>query len=194
MNPQRLRILVTLVLILGGIRFLLIPWLEHQASAIESLSVVTKRFDRATGLIENRKAITESLAKLERSTLEVRQRFPQALDLQSFRLSAQEGLTALVAQRGFGVKLFEWAADGKLERAGLHYSRARIQFEGGFRDLTNLQADLETRFPNMLVREMSVASPVSIRGPDDVVVSMNLVVDFYFRPAPPSGTPPVGAT
>lgn len=183
MNPQRLRVLLIVLAVLGSARFLLIPWLDYQGESIERLTVLTKRFDRAVALIQNRDQINSSLVQAERDTLAIRGRFPQAVDLQTFRLSAQERVTEAVARRGFGIKLFEWAADGELKQAGLRYSRARLQFEGGFRDLVTLQADLEASFPNMLVRELTVASPSSIRAPDDVVISMNLVVDFYFRPA-----------
>lgn len=183
MNPKRMRVLLIALAVLGSVRFLLIPWLDYQAESIERLSVLTKRLDRASALIQNREQIAASLVRAERETLAVRGRFPQAVDLQTFRLSAQERVTEAVARRGFGIKLFEWAADGELKQAGLRYSRARVQLEGGFRDLATLQADLEASFPNMLVKELTVASPASIRAPDDVVVSMNLVVDFYFRPA-----------
>lgn len=183
MNPQRTRFLLVVLAVLGAARFLLIPWLDHQSESIASLTVLTKRLDRAVALIQNREQIGASLGRAERETLAVRGRFPQAVDLETFRLSAQERVTEAASRRGFGIKLFEWAADGELKQAGLRYSRARLQFEGGFRDLATLQADLEANFPNMLVRELSVASPTAIRAPDDVIISMNLVVDFYFRSA-----------
>jgi hypothetical protein len=113
-----------------------------------------------------------------------RTRFPQAIDLQSFRLSVQQNATSTVSQRGFALKLFEWLMDGRADDAGLRYSRARIQLEGGLRDVVFLQAALEGQFPNMIVRELNVSTASAIHGPDDSIISMSLVADFYFRPAP----------
>jgi hypothetical protein len=184
MSMDRNRALVLLALGLAFIKFILVPWLDQQADSIEQLSVLTKRLDRAEGVIANRLAIEEAVKDTESSVRLARQRFPDAVDPQSFKIGVQQSVSAVAGDTGLVVKLFEWVVEGDAKRARLAYSRARIQIDGGFRQLATLQATLEARFPYMFVREFGLAAPAMIAAPDESVASITIVADFYYRPAP----------
>jgi hypothetical protein len=62
-----------------------------------------------------------------------------------------------------------------------------VQFEGGFRNLVTLQANLESRYPNMVIRELNLSSSAMIGAPDESLASLTLVADFYFRPSAAGG-------
>ncbi len=182
MNSVRNRWLLGIAAVLAAVRFIIIPWIDFQAVEAEKLAVLTKRLDRATGVVQNQQLIAKTLAQVKSSTLKARARFPQAEDRQSFRLSAQQEVSDLIGAAGLNVKLFEWVMDGRAEDAHLEYSRARIQIEGALRQVVSTQAALEGKFPNMFVRELTVTSGTRISAPDDSLVYMILVVDFYYRP------------
>jgi len=183
----RNRVLLGVAAFLAALRFIVAPWIDSQADEVEQLSVLTKRLDRATGVVQNRQAIAKALAEVEASTLELRKRFPQAENRQAFRLSSQQAISEAIGAAGLNVKLFEWVMDGRAEEARMEYSRARIQLEGGFRQIVAAQAQLETKFPNMFVRELAVTTGTQISAPDDSLVYMSMVVDLYYRPTAGGG-------
>ena len=187
MNSLRNRWLLGIAAALAAVRFVIIPWLDFQAAEAEELAVLTKRLDRATGVVQNRQLIAKTLAEVESSTLEARARFPQAQNRQSFRLAAQQEVSEAIGAAGLNVKLFEWVMDGRSEDARMEYSRARIQIEGGLRQVVATQAALEGKFPNMFVRDLAVTTGTRISAPDDSLVYMSLVVDFYYRPLEAGG-------
>lgn len=187
MNATRNRSLILIALALALVKFLLMPWFEQQGDAVERLSVLTKRLDRAEGVIANRAAIEKAVAETESSVRLARQRFPDAIDLQSFQIGAQQSVTAVAAESGLVIKLFEWVVQGDARNARLAYTRARIQLDGGFRQLATLQATLEARYPHMLVREFGLTAPAMIAAPDESPASLTIVADFYYRPAAAGG-------
>ena len=189
MSASRLRYLLGLAIVLAAIRFLLVPWWEHQADGVERLQVLTKRLDRAEGVIENRSAIAKAVDEVEAATVTIRRRFPNAVDLQSYRLDIQQKVSASVSQSGLVIRLFEWAVDGGVKEARLQFVRARFQVEGPFRQLVATQANLETGFPNMAIRELNLVAPALIAGPDDSPAVMTVVADFYFRPTATEALP-----
>jgi hypothetical protein len=170
-----------------AVKFVLQPWLESQSEEAAALAVLTQRLDRSIGVIENREAIGKSASSMQVSLARVRQRFPDAADLQSYRIEVQEKVGATAAQAGLGIKSFEWLADGRATDAGLVFSRARFQIDGGLRRLVELQTGLEGQWPNMFVRELNLSGPTVFAAPDESAASLTLVADFYFRPAKPGG-------
>lgn len=189
MNSARNKVLLALALSLAAVKFLLLPWIEGQAQAIERLQVLTQRLDRSAAVVQNREAIRKAVEDLEVSTRLARDRFPDAADVAGYRLSVQQAVGAAGSSAGVSVKAFEWVVDGEAKPARLAYSRARVQFEGGFSSLVRLQANLEATYPNMVVRELNLSSAGMIGAPDESLVSLTLVADFYFRPLAPGGLP-----
>lgn len=189
MNAARNRALLVLAVALAVIKFLLMPWFEQQADAIDRLSVLTKRLDRAEGVIANRVAIEKAVAETESSVRLARQRFPDGGDVQSFQIAVQQSVSAVASESGLVIKLFEWVVQGDAKNARLAYTRARIQLDGGFRQLATLQATLESRYPHMFVREISLTAPSMISAPDESPVSLTIIADFYYRPQAAAGGP-----
>jgi len=182
MSDERYRPLLWVALALAAIKFLLLPWLDHQATAAERLAVLTQRLDRSAGVIQNRAEIERALKEVEGVAILARKRFPDATDASAFRLGAQQDVSDIGAKSGLTLKIFEWILDGQAAGAGLEYSRARIQFEGGFKNLVTAQAGLETRFPNMVIREVTLGAATMISAPDQSLATLTVIADFYFRP------------
>jgi hypothetical protein len=182
MNQQRLRLLAVFAITLAAIRFFILPWIETQSAARDELSVLTKRLDRATGVIESRQNIEKSLAEIERGVAEVGQRFPVAEGAESFRLQTQQAVRDLATSSEVSQDLFGWVLEGDVDAAGLKYVRARMQFGGDIEMIARMHGNLEARFANMLIREVTVTSPSPIGKDDESYVTMTLVADFHFRP------------
>lgn len=186
---SRYRTLLAFALVLAAVRFLLLPWLDQQATAVEQLGVLTQRLDRSAGVVQNREAIRTAVQEIEKSTRSARDRFPDATDIAGYRLGVQQSIGAAGAQAGVSMKAFEWVVDGEAKDARLVFSRARVQFDGGFRSLVTLQANLEAQYPNMLIRELNLSAPSMIGGPNETLASLTLVADFYSRPISDRGSP-----
>lgn len=182
MTEQRYRLLVLIALILAAVKFLLVPWIEKQGEAAEQLSVLTRRLDRSEGVIQNRVAIERSRQEVEATISDARKRFPDAADASAFRLDAQQKITAVGTQTGLSLKIFEWILDEQVPEARLGYSRARIQFEGGFMNLVKAQTTLEADFPNMVIREFIFNAATPIGSANQSLASLTVVADFHFRP------------
>ena len=78
--------------------------------------------------------------------------------------------------------LFGWVLEGDVEKARLKYVRARMQFGGDIEMIARMHGKLESRFPNALIREVTITSPSPIGKEDESYVTMTLVADFHFRP------------
>lgn len=176
------RWLLAFAALLAAVKFLLLPWLDHQAEGVERLEVMTQRLDRSVGVIANREAIIKAVEQVESSTVAARLRFPDVSDPQGFRLTVQQGLGGAAAQASVNVRVFEWIVDGEVKPARLAFSRARVQMDGGFRTLAAFQASLEGEYPNMTIREINLSAPAMIGAPDESLASLTLVADFFFRP------------
>jgi hypothetical protein len=182
MNSFGNRWLLGLAALLATIKFMLLPWLDHQAEHVERLEVLTQQLDRSVGVIANRQSIIKAVEQVESSTVAARLRFPDVSDPQGFRLTVQQGIGGAAAQASVNVRVFEWIVDGEVKPARLAFSRARVQMDGGFRSLASFQASLEGEYPNMTVREINLSAPAMIGAPNESSASLTIVADFFFRP------------
>ncbi len=86
MNEPRYRVVLVLALALAGLRFLVVPWLEHQGERRDALQVLTQRLDRSEGLVEARDTILKQSSTLTAAAQAARARYPVALNSDEFRL------------------------------------------------------------------------------------------------------------
>ncbi len=182
MSQQRLQILAFVAIALAAIRFLVLPWIDSQNATRDELSVLTKRLDRATGVVESRQNIEKSLAAIEKDVAKINQRFPSAETPEAFRLQTQQAVRELATSGEVSQDLFGWVLEGDVEKARLKYVRARMQFGGDIEMIARMHGKLESRFPNALIREVTITSPSPIGKEDESYVTMTLVTDFHFRP------------
>lgn len=181
MNQRRLHILGGLAIVLAGIRFGLVPWIDTQSNTRDELSVLTKRLDRASGVIESRETIEKSLIEIEAQVAQGSARFPVVQSSESFRLQTQQSMRELATASELSQDLFGWVLEGEVANAGLRYVRARAQYSGDMERVARFHGKLESDFPNMLIREVTVTSPSPIGKGDESFVSMVIVADFHFR-------------
>jgi len=181
MSVDRRRWLIGLLFALLAIKFGVLPWVDSQGDAREQLDVLTKRLDRSTGVVLNRAAITTSLSVLEKANAADRARFPESVNVESFRLEAQQRVTALVQSQALQVEAFDWVLDEPPRGSELGLVRGRIVVRGDMRTLASLLGTLEGELPNMVVREVSYNMENPAGGPFGNRAIMTHVADFYFR-------------
>jgi hypothetical protein len=184
LDAARKQLLIGVALVLAGIRFLIMPWLDSQADTREQLEVLTNRLDRSTGVVLNREAITTTLAKLEKANSADRARFPLSEDAESFRLEAQQRVTGVVETQGMRIDVFDWILDGPPDATGFGFVRGRINFTGDMRSLALLLGALEGELPNMVVREALYNFVNPVFGNGEYRASLTLVADFHYRRGP----------
>ena len=186
MDASRRNLLISIAVVLAVLQFLIVPWFAAQAAARERLQVLTARLVRSEAVLANKKLIQDTERALSAAAAQTLDRFPRVANVDAFRLEAQPKVIAVGAANGLTVSNFSWLIDGKVEGSGLQFARARVQWSGPVRALAAAQAQLETGFPNVFVREVGVAGPGG--GPGitsaDIPATLTLVVDLYFRGAP----------
>jgi len=175
------RWLIGLLLALLAVKFGVLPWVESQGDAREQLDVLTKRLDRSTGVVLNRAAITASLLALEKANAADRARFPESVNVESFRLEAQQRVTALAQTQSLQIEAFDWVLDEPPRGSNLGFVRGRIILRGDMRTLASLLGVLEGELPNMVIREVSYNMETLANGPHGNRAIMTQVADFYFR-------------
>lgn len=181
MDSGRRRLLIGFLIALVSIKFVVLPWLTIQSDQRERLDVLTKRLDRAIGVIANRGSITSSLADLERANSDDRQRFPQAPGLEGFRLQEQQRVVGLLESKGLKLEAFDWILDSPPDGTGLGFCRGRLSLRGELRMLALLLGEVEGRLPNMVVKEVSFNLERPARGALDTNAVVTLVADYHFR-------------
>lgn len=184
MDPARRNILVGLALALAAVRFLVLPWIEAQGDSREQLEVLTNRLDRSTGVVMNRGAITEALARLEKSNAGDRSRFPQSESAESFRLESQQKVTGIITTKNLQIDVFDWILDGPVDPTGLGFVRGRVFLKGDARALGLMLGALEGELPNMVVREAIFGFENRVFSKGEYRANMTLVADFHYRKVP----------
>lgn len=182
MNEPRYRVLLVLALALAGLRFLVIPWLEHQGERRDALQVLTQRLDRSEGLVEARDTILKQSSTLTAAAQAARARYPVALNSDEFRLLAQQQFSMLAEGSGINITVFDVLLEGEQKEANLKFVRVRLQFEGALNRLARFHGEIEGRMPNALLQSLRVDASYPIAGPGDPTVQGSLTADVYYAP------------
>jgi hypothetical protein len=182
----RIRWLVGLAGALAVVRFAVVPWVQAQNEQRQQLELLTKRLDRSEGVIQNREAIVAARDALRQESEASFAAFPVAVGDDDSRLAAQQRITAMAAQAGLQVSLFDWLLDGEASEAGLAYSRASIKIDGPLDRLILMHGDLESSLPFAAVREFQLKLKSPTSGPNADPASAVVVLDLFYQPKPPS--------
>jgi len=186
---NRLKWLLGVAGALAAIRLLVVPWAEAQTEQRQQLEVLTKRLDRSEGVVRNSEAILAAQAGLRDDAAGTMAIFPEAPGDDDSRLAAQRRITALAAQSGLTVTLFDWLLDGDVNEAGLAYSRASIKLEGPLDRMILFHGDLEATIPFAAVREVQLRMRSAASAPVSDPTTATLVVDLFYRPSQPVSIP-----
>ena len=192
MADARIQWLLGVAGALAVVRFAVVPWVQAQNEQRQQLEVLTKRLDRSEGVIQNRDAIVAARDALAQQSEASFAAFPLAIGDDESRLVAQQRITAMAAQAGLQVSLFDWLLDGDVEAAGLAYSRASIKMDGPLDRLILMHGDLESALPFAAVREFELKLKSPAGGPTTDPASVVMVLDLFYRPKPPQALPSEG--
>lgn len=179
-NESRNRTLITFALILAFAKFVMLPWFKSQEEARIGLEVLTRRLERSVGVVQNRATILEAERAQKAADSKNFSAFPTFATLDQMKLEAQVRVGAIANARSLRSGLFEWILVGEDKEAGLQFARARIQVTGALQKLAMFHGELESGFPNMIVRELRMES-VPANEFVEYGGNFTLVADFYFR-------------
>lgn len=181
MSDSRLPALLGLLLVLGALRFGIVPWAQSQDASREELEVLTRRLDRSEGVVQNRTAIVAAREALAANSGSVLARFPASASADQFRLTTQQRVGAVAQAAGVQVTVFDWVLEGRVDDAGLAYGRARIAFEGPLRDVARAHGELEAALPNAAVREVGLQAINPADATGVVRATQTMLVDVFYR-------------
>jgi hypothetical protein len=183
-GDARVRWLLGLALLLGVLRFAIVPWTQQQVEQRQQLEVLTQRLDRSSSVVRNAEAILAAQSKVAAVSDAARAPYPVVPDRDQFRLEAQRMLATIAGRRGVTVSLFEWVLDGEAPDAGMAYGRVNASLTGPLESLVAVHGLIEVEMPFAAVREAKVGfGRMSEPGLSKEVHSLVLVLDLYYRPS-----------
>jgi hypothetical protein len=177
---ERYRVLLIVALALAAVRFVVVPWVDHQGERRDSLQVLTQRLDRSEGLVEARETILKQSTTLTAAAQAARTPYPVALNSDEFRLLAQQQLSMLAQESGIIVTVFDVLLEGEQKEANLQFVRVRLQLEGALNRMARFHGEIEGRLPYALLKSLRIDSSYPIAGPGDPTVQGSLTADLYF--------------
>lgn len=176
---SRVRLLLVLVAVLAGIRFVVVPWTEAQADTHDRLFAITRQLDRAAALVETGDELATRRDALAGVVAELAARAPFASPGSEHRVQVQRELRGVIESAGLQLQVFEWVLDGEAEAAGLVFGRVRLQLVGSLRNLAAAHVGIEAGLPHAFVRELLV----NVRRGGQLDTSANAIMelDLYYR-------------
>ena len=186
MDSARRNLLLAIAGLLAALQFLVVPWFAAQSEAHQRLEVLTARLVRSEAVLQNKQAIKTAERTLTEAAAKTTDRFARFASVEAFKLESQPKIVAVAVANGLTVSSFSWLIDGKVEGSGLQFARARVQWSGNIRAIAAAHAQLETGFPNLFVRDVSIAGASGGPGVNtaDTTGSIAFVIDLYFRGPP----------
>jgi hypothetical protein len=178
---SRLRLMLGLLLLLGVIRFVFLPWLEWQGQRRDELAVVTNRMDKAQGVLGSKLELLAGSKELVALSARDFAPFPQYASTDVARLEIQRTVENLIRSNGGQIDLFVWLSEGRHEPSNLQFQRGRLVLRGSLRNLVKIQAELEAALRFLIFREVNVSFENAASGPNDAAGSLTVVMDAHYR-------------
>ncbi len=189
MTRSRYRTLLAVAIALASVRFVIVPWLEHQSQRRDALQILTQRFDRSEGLIAARETIVIQAKTVETASLKARTRYPVAVNAAEFRLQIQQKLASLAQECGVLIPVFDFLSEGEESKAGLNFVRVRLQFQGPIGSVARLHGLMEGNLRHVFIRRLQFDSQTPIAGGVDAGVQGYFLLDAYFIVGIPGKSP-----
>jgi len=180
-SDSRLRSLFIVLLSLAFLRFLVIPWVESQSQRRDELIVLTDRLVRSEALIEAREVMLARSKRLSEILKNYSSKFPRVSSPDQYRLMAQQQVSAIAAESGVSLTLFDVILDGNNPNSGLNFIRSRIQFQGPLNGVARFHGALEGNLQNLLIQNFKIDSAFPISEPGAALVTGSVTMDMYFE-------------
>jgi hypothetical protein len=182
MSPDRMKLLVWVLVLLAAIKFVVFPWRDQLSESAEALQILTQRLDRSMGVVLNKEKILATRDELRKSNTPIANLFPLSAGDAEAQLAVQGTMDSALQRHGLKLGLFDWAVTNVDSRGVLRYSRFQLQTTGETSVLARFLADLETGSPHVVIREIVLQPQSLLRGPSTGDrAELRVVADVYFR-------------
>jgi hypothetical protein len=185
MSDSRVRTLLYVALALAAIQFLVVPAVQFRSELRDEVATLTKRLDRSEAVLKNKTQLQETSLRLQSSSAAVLQLIPRPADEDAFRLTTQQSISAMVGETGSTMSVFDWAFGGTVEGTDIRFVRSRMTITGEISSLAKLQALLDARVSNAVIRDWSLIAEREVGRGVPAKSSLNAVIDFHYRSAVP---------
>jgi hypothetical protein len=180
MTNNRARALMFVAVALGTIQFLLLPWIQFRSELRDEVQALTKRLDRSEAVLNNKDEMQALSQKLQTTSGPILQLIPAPENEEAFRLAMQQRVSSMVGESGSTLSVFDWAFSGEIEGTDMRFVRSRITVAGDVASLAKLQALLDVRFPNAVIRDWSLIAEQEVARGQQFKASLSAVIDFHF--------------
>jgi hypothetical protein len=94
---------------------------------------------------------------------------------------AQQQITAIAAECGVSLTLFDVILEGNHSTSGLNFIRSRVQFQGPLNGVARFHGALEGNLQNILIQNLKIDSAFPISEPGAALVRGSVTMDMYFE-------------
>lgn len=150
--------LVSVVAVLAGIKFVLLPVAQWQNEQLAVIEQHEKRNAKAERLLDSEEQLALRLATLDKDYKALADKYPRFEAPADFRIETQIMFDMLLQQENLKVTQFFWRE--KLDKEvinGMYMGRFNVDFTGKLKDVALLQGRLATTEKAYRVANLSIA-------------------------------------
>jgi hypothetical protein len=171
-------LLLGIILLLAGLRFIIVPWMDYQDEQKQQLETLTKRLVRSEALVEFRTELTEQKQLQDTAVTRLLADLQQSPSTEQYQLEFQQQMQQLLESNNVSLLLFDWLSDTDLKAFNAHRARVSLRFEGTIADIVKTHLLLEQKYPSLLIRDLNTSWRGGLSKESRVAVTMMLESDY----------------
>lgn len=171
-------LLLGIILLLAGLRFIIVPWMDYQDEQKQQLETLTKRLVRSEALVEFRTELTEQKQLQDTAVSKLLTGLQQSPSTEQYQLEFQQQMQQLLESNKVSLLLFDWLSDTDLKTFNVHRARINLRFEGTIADIVKTHLVLEQNYPSLLIRDLNTSWRGGLSKESRVTVTMMLESDY----------------
>lgn len=156
-DKNKMTLLLSLVVVLAGVKFGLLPVLDWQADKLEQIDSIERRNEKAQRLLDQQQAIFMQLASTGKQYKQTAEAFPVYPESATFRLQSQVMFEQILKQDELSTRRFFWRSDTDTQVQGnLHKAAFNASVYGSAKNFVMLQSKLAHQYPDYRMTNMSL--------------------------------------
>lgn len=177
--PRNKLILIGILGSLLLIKFVFLPLSEMQQDLHQQLTVLNKQLQRSKALLEEQSVLQEWQESQSSRLESLLQPLPEVSSASQYRLSLQQEIQQLAAEKQVSVTFFDWLTDLPLDAFNVHRGKVSLRVEGRASQVMQLHVELEKRFLHFSIRDIRA----SWRGALDQErrIELNFLIDVDYK-------------
>jgi hypothetical protein len=171
-------LLLGIILVLAGLRFIIVPWMDLQDEQKQQLETLTKRLVRSQVLVEHRAELNELKDRQDLVVNQLLRGMRTSPSTAEYQLEFQQQMQQLLESNNVNLLLFDWLSDTDLKAFNAHRARVSLRFDGAVADVVKTHLMLEQNYPGLLIRDLNTSWRGGLSKESKITVTMMLESDY----------------